>query len=74
MAELAPTGGEAEASEAEAWKAAVSKQDELIFDTTDKVAVGRPSREWTAVGESEVKCVREMAPCLGLIVAGRVPT
>ena len=43
------------------------------FDTTERAQVGRRSREWTAVGESEVECVREMARCLRLIGEGRVP-
>ena len=42
------------------------------FDTTEKAAVGRRSREWTAVGQTEVECVREMARCLREIGEGRV--
>jgi hypothetical protein len=43
------------------------------FDTTEKAQVGRRSREWTAIGESEVECVQEMARCLSEIGAGRAP-
>lgn len=34
------------------------------FDTTERAAIGKRSREWTAVGQTEVECVREMARCL----------
>lgn len=44
------------------------------FDTTERAHIGRRSREWTAVGWSEVECVREMARCLREIAAGRVPS
>jgi hypothetical protein len=43
------------------------------FDQNEKAAVGWRSREWTAVGQTEVECVREMARCLREIVEGRVP-
>jgi len=29
------------------------------FDTTEKAEIGRRSRAWTAVGQTEVDCVRE---------------
>jgi len=35
--------------------------------------MSKRSREWTAVGETEVECVREMARCLREIGNGRVP-
>jgi hypothetical protein len=35
--------------------------------------VGRRSREWTAVGQTEIECVREMARCLGVIGDRGVP-
>jgi len=44
------------------------------FDTTEKAHIGRRSREWTAVGQTEDDCVREMARCLREIAAGRAPT
>jgi hypothetical protein len=43
------------------------------YDTREKAKIGPRSREWTAVGESEVECVREMARCLREIAAGTVP-
>lgn len=43
------------------------------FDTTERVAIGKRSREWTAVGQTEVECVREMAGRLREISEGRVP-
>ena len=43
------------------------------FDQTEKPKVGRRSREWTAVAQSEDGVVREMARCLREIGAGRVP-
>ncbi len=46
---------------------------QYAWDTTEKAALGRRSREWTAVGQTEHECVREMARCLREIGAGRVP-
>jgi hypothetical protein len=43
------------------------------YDTTEKAQIGHPRREWTAVGQTEAQCVREMARCLHEIAAGRVP-
>lgn len=43
------------------------------FDTTERVKIGRRSREWTAVAPTEEDVVREMACCLREIGAGRVP-
>jgi hypothetical protein len=43
------------------------------FDTTERPVVGLRSREWTAIAESEVGVVREMARCLWEIGAGRPP-
>jgi hypothetical protein len=37
------------------------------FDTHERPKAGRRSREWTAVAESELEVVREMARCLRLI-------
>ena len=34
------------------------------FDPTEKAHIGRRSWEWTAVGETEEECIREMARCL----------
>lgn len=38
-----------------------------------KVRVGHRREEWTAVGQTEVECVREMARCLREISEGGVP-
>jgi hypothetical protein len=43
------------------------------WDTTERVKVGKRSREWTAVGPTEVEVVQEMARCLREISEGRVP-
>ena len=43
------------------------------FDQTEKAHIGRRSREWTAVRQTEQECIREMARCLREIGAGRVP-
>ncbi len=43
------------------------------FDTTERAAIARRSREWTAVGQTEAECVREMARCLREIGEWRVP-
>jgi hypothetical protein len=43
------------------------------FDQREHPQVGVRSREWTAVGATEVEVLREMARCLREIGAGRVP-
>ena len=43
------------------------------FDPSERPVVGKRSREWTAVGQTELHCVEEMARCLGEIKAGRWP-
>ena len=43
------------------------------FDPSEKPVVGKRSREWTAVGQTELHCVQEMAYCLGELKAGRWP-
>jgi hypothetical protein len=35
--------------------------------------VGHRAQEWTAVGQTELEVIREMARCLRLIREGRVP-
>ena len=47
--------------------------EQYAFDQTEKAHIGKRSREWTAVGETEVECVREMARCLREIGARRPP-
>jgi len=46
---------------------------QYAFDPLERAVVGLRSREWTAVAQSEVEVVREMAPCLREIREGRVP-
>jgi hypothetical protein len=43
------------------------------FDPSQRLVVGKRSREWTAVGPTELRCVEEMARCLGELKAGRWP-
>jgi len=43
------------------------------FDPSEKPAAGKRSGEWTAVGRSELHCLRVMARCLAEIEAGRWP-
>ena len=43
------------------------------FDPSEKPVVGKWTREWTAVGQTELHCVQEMARCLGELKAGRWP-
>ncbi len=43
------------------------------FDPSEKPIVGKRSREWTAVGQTELHCVQEMADCLAELKAGRWP-
>ena len=40
------------------------------FDSSEKPVVGKRSREWTAIGPTEVCCVQEMARCLGELAGG----
>ncbi len=43
------------------------------WDRKEVPKVGVRSKEWTAVGATEVECLREMARCLRELGAGRVP-
>lgn len=47
--------------------------EQYAFDPKERAHMGRRSREWTAVGNTEVECVREMARCLRAISEGRAP-
>jgi hypothetical protein len=40
------------------------------FDPSETRVVGKRSREWAAVGPTELRCVQEMAPCLGELQTG----
>lgn len=46
---------------------------QYAFDPDEKPKVGHRSREWTAVGMTELDCLEEMARCLGEIREGRAP-
>jgi hypothetical protein len=43
------------------------------FDSLERPRAGARSREWTAIGATEVACLREMARCLREIDADQVP-
>ena len=43
------------------------------FDPHGTPIVGKRSREWTAVGPTELRRVEEMARCLGELREGRWP-
>jgi hypothetical protein len=43
------------------------------FDPAERPVVGKRSREWTAVGQTELHCLQVMARCLAQIKAGRWP-
>ena len=40
---------------------------------SERLRVGHRTNEWTAVGQTEVECVGQMARCLRIIGAGEVP-
>jgi hypothetical protein len=46
---------------------------QYAFDSFEVTKVGVRSKEWTAIGPTEVECLREMARCLRELGAGRVP-
>lgn len=43
------------------------------YDTTERVKIGKRSREWTTVHPTQEGVIREMARCLREMSAGRVP-
>ena len=43
------------------------------FGLSEPAVADKRSREWTAVGCSELHCLEVMARCLGVISAGRWP-
>ena len=43
------------------------------YDTTERVKIGKRSREWTAVHLTQIGVVREVAGCLRELGEGRVP-
>jgi len=46
---------------------------QYAFDPSERPRVGLRSREWTAVGTSELEVVAEMARCLRKIREGKAP-
>jgi len=46
---------------------------QYAFDPSERPVVGLRSREWTAIGSSELEVVREMARCLREIKEGWAP-
>jgi hypothetical protein len=40
-----------------------NERSQFAFDTIETPVVGKRSREWTAVGQTELRCVQEMARC-----------
>ncbi len=46
---------------------------QYAFDPSERPVVGLRSREWTAIGSSELEVVAEMARCLREIGKGRAP-
>ena len=47
--------------------------EQYAYDQSETPVVGKREREWTAVGPTEVRCVREIARCLAELKAGRWP-
>ena len=45
----------------------------FAFDPSETPIVGKRSREWTAIGQTEMHCVQQMADCLGEPKEGRWP-
>ena len=43
------------------------------FDPFERPSIDVRSREWTAIGPSELECLLDMAPCLRQPGEGRVP-
>lgn len=46
---------------------------QYAYDPAEKPVVGHRSREWTAVGPTELDVLLEMGDCLEAIGEGRVP-
>ena len=47
--------------------------EQYAFDPSERARAGVRSREWTAVAQSELEVMRELARCLRLFHEGRVP-
>ena len=50
-----------------------NEQSMHAFDPSETPVVGKHSREWTAVGPTELRCVEEMARCPAELREGRWP-
>ena len=48
-----------------------NRWEQYAFDRAEPPIVGKRSREWTAVGPTELRYVQEMARCLGELKSGR---
>ena len=46
---------------------------QFAFDPSETPIVGKRSREWTSVGQTELHCVQTMTHCLGELKEGRWP-
>ena len=46
---------------------------QYAYDPSEKLVVGKRSREWTAVGQTELDCLKTMACCLGELKEGQWP-
>ncbi len=46
---------------------------QYAFDPSERPVVGLRSREWTAIGSTELEVVAEMARCLRELREGRAP-
>jgi len=47
--------------------------EQYAYDPSEQPKAGKRSREWIAIGPTEVACVREMARCLCELGEGRWP-
>jgi hypothetical protein len=47
--------------------------EQYAFDPSERLRVGKRSREWIAVGRTEQECLEEMARCLLVIRVGGWP-
>ena len=55
------------------WEDRCRQWSMYAFAPSEKPEVGKRSREWAAVRQTELACVREMARCLGELKEGRWP-
>ncbi len=55
------------------WHDEVGCWEQYAFDPSEHPSDGKRSREWIAVGPTEVTCVREMGRCLRELREGRWP-